>query len=132
MSTPTALARQRYATESVSTASPARLLLMLYDRLVRDLVMAEAAVREGDIAVANDQLVHAQAILLELNASLDHDVWDGAGSMSQLYLFCWSELVAANVQKDASRVATVRGLIEPLREAWREAALSCLAAAATG
>ena len=52
MSPQTALAQQRYAAESVATASPARLLLMLFDRLVRDLVMAEQAVRDGDRAVA--------------------------------------------------------------------------------
>ena len=35
--------RNRYVGDSVATASPARLVTMLYDRLVRDLVTAEAA-----------------------------------------------------------------------------------------
>ena len=131
MSPQTTLAQQRYAAEAVATASPARLLLMLFDRLVRDLVLAEQAVREADHAVANDQLVHAQAILLELNTSLDHDVWDGAATLSKIYLFCWSELVAANVGKDAERIIAIRHLIEPLRDTWREAAQSCLFAPMT-
>ena len=123
MSYGTQTARARYAADSIATASPARLLVMLYDRLVRDLVTAEDAVGSGDIAVASDNLIHAQAIVLELHTSLDLDVWDGARGLAALYTFLHSELVAANIRKDAARIATCRSLVEPLRDAWREAAL---------
>ncbi len=124
MTTASALARSRYASESVTTASPARLLIMLYDRLVRDLVAAEQAIARRDLEAVNTQLVHAQAILLELNASLDVSCWDGGPGLSQLYVFCWSELVAANRHKDTRKVQTVRELLEPLRDAWQQAALT--------
>ena len=70
-------ARSRYAADAVATASPARLLIMLYDRLVRDLVTAEEAAAKGDLTTMSSELVHAQAIVLELRTSLDTTVWDG-------------------------------------------------------
>jgi flagellar protein FliS len=114
--------RARYAADSVGTASPARLLTMLYDRLVRDLSLAEAAIATGDAQAAHNELVHAQAIIQELSASLDVDAWEGGPGLAQLYTFVQQELVAANVAKDADRVAGCRNLIEPLRDAWHQAA----------
>lgn len=127
--TTAAHAARAYATDSISTASPARLLLMLLDRLVRDLLAAEEACERRDIAAANEQLVHAQAIITELNTSLDVDAWDGARALSDLYLFMNRELIAANVAKDAAKVREVRDLVEPLRETWRQAALAAVAPA---
>ncbi len=124
-------ARARYTSDAITTASPARLLLMLFDRLVRDLVAAEDALGRRDLQVAHDQLLHAQAILLELDSSLDQTVWDGAKGLSDLYVFLHSELVAANLGKDAARVRTVRDLVEPLQQTWREAALAAVAAVAS-
>ena len=124
MTTAAAYAARAYATDSVSTASPARLLLMLFDRLVRDLVAAEQAIGKKDLAEANNQLVHAQAIVTELNTSLAVDAWDGARALSDLYLFMNRELVAANIGKDAAKVREVHELAESLRQTWREAALA--------
>jgi flagellar protein FliS len=119
-------ARAQYTREAVTTASPARLLTMLYDRLVRDLVTAEAALTGGDIAKASSELVHAQQIVLELRTSLDLDAWDGAAGLADLYTFLHGELVAANLHKEAARVLACREIIEPLRDTWREAALQAL------
>ena len=114
--------QQRYLGESVTTASPAKLVTMLYDRLVRDLVVAEAALATGDVPSANAQLIHAQDIIWELLSGLDTTAWSGGPGLASLYQFLITELLAANVAKDAERVAACRGLIEPLREAWHQAA----------
>ncbi len=116
--------RNRYLEESVSTASPAILLVRLYDRLVLDLERGEQAVAAGDRAAANEELCHAQRIISELHATLDTSVWSGGESLAQLYVWCLEQLVQANVAQDAPRVAAVRELLEPLREAWQEAARS--------
>ena len=49
---------------------------------------------------------------------------------SRLYTWWLTELVGANIKKDADRTAAVRKQVEPLRDAWREAALATLPAAA--
>jgi flagellar protein FliS len=122
--------RQRYITDSVSTASPVKLLMMLFDRLVLDLDRGEQALLAGDRPEANTHLKHAQDIVTELHVTLDMDAWDGAAGLASLYAFVETELIFANVRGDAARVHGVRGLMEPLRDTWREAA--AVAAAAEG
>lgn len=119
----TAAQRARFVGDSVATASPAKLLTMLYDRLVLDLVRAEAAQRSGDRFTANAALLHAQEIVLELSGSLRPELWKGGPALASLYDFFHSQLVSANVSGNAQATATCRALVEPLRDAWHAAAV---------
>ena len=120
--TTAALMRSRYARDSVSTASPARLVTMLYDRLVRDLGAAELALAVPDLEAAHHELVHAQAIVHELASSLDLTTWPEGDGLANLYAWLLERLIAANTAKNAAIVAECRDIVEPLREAWHEAA----------
>ena len=117
-----ALARNRYLNDSVVTASPARLVVMLYDALVRDLGIAHEALTQHDAVHAHERLVKAQAIVTELHDSLDLSVWDGAAGLAALYTYVLEQLVAANVAKDPGPVAAALDVVRPLREAWAGAA----------
>ena len=119
--------RDRYLQDSINTASPAKLLLMLYDRLVLDLMKGEEALRGDDREQAHERITHAQEIVLELRTSLDVEAWSGAPALANLYGWMLTELIGANIGKDAERVAACRALVEPLRDAWREAAAAAVA-----
>jgi flagellar protein FliS len=120
--------RNRYLEDSINTASPAKLLVMLYDRLVLDLQQGELAVQAGDRETASDKINHAQEIILELRTTLDIDVWEGAAGLAALYSWLLTELIQANIKLDAAKVAACRGIVEPLRDAWREAAVAAASA----
>jgi flagellar protein FliS len=113
--------RDRYLTDASQTVSPGRLVVMLYDGLASDLARAEHALAAGDAVLARERLVRAQAIVLELLASLDLHAWAGAAGLAQVYVFLHRQLVDAHVGRDPARVATCIRLVEPLREAWTEA-----------
>jgi flagellar protein FliS len=115
--------RNRYLQDSISTASPAKLLIMLYDRLVLDLFQGEEALLAEQRELANDKLSHAQEIILELRTTLDVEAWSGAPGLASLYGFLLTELIGANIARDAGRVAACRAIVEPLRDTWREAAV---------
>ena len=119
----TQLQRARYVQDAIVTATPARLLTMLYDRLVRDLRGAELAIMAGDHDEVNSLLIHAQDIVLELQSTLNLDAWSGASGLNELYSFVYSELIQANIRKDERRVDVCLNVIEPLQAAWHEAAL---------
>jgi len=119
--------RDRYLQDSINTASPGKLLLMLYERLIRDLAQAEDAIAESDRQRSSELLIHAQEIVLELRTTLDMDAWSGAPGLASLYGFVLTELIGANVAQDAAKVASCRSLLEPLRDAWREAAAAAVA-----
>jgi flagellar protein FliS len=114
--------RDRYLQDSIDTASPGKLLVMLYERLVVDLLQGEEALRAGERERANERITHAQEIILELRATLDLEAWEGAAGLAGLYGFLLTELIQGNIGRDADKVAACRGLVEPLRDAWREAA----------
>jgi flagellar secretion chaperone FliS len=122
--------RARYMGDAVTTASPQRLLVMLYDRLALDLERAQAAFAAGDRTEANLQLHHAQDIVLELRSSLQVDAWESGPRLAALYSWLLGELVQANVKADRNRVASCLQVVEPLRDAWRQAAASLAAAPA--
>ena len=119
--------RDRYLQDSINTASPGKLLLMLYDRLVLDLMKGEEALRAGNRVESHERLTHAQEIVLELRTSLDVDAWSGAPALANLYGWMLTELIGANISRDADRVVACRTLVEPLRDAWREAAAAAVA-----
>jgi flagellar protein FliS len=110
--------------EAILSASPARLLTMLYDRLLVDLGRAEAAQLNGQWPVASENLLHAQAIIAELTSSLNVDAWDGGQGLRALYAYVSTALVNANVNRDVERTRESIALLEPLRQAWHEAAAS--------
>ncbi|GAA1109423.1 flagellar export chaperone FliS [Arthrobacter flavus] len=127
--------RAAYNRDAVLSASPSRLLTMLYDRLMLDLARAETAQVTGDWSVAAENLIHAQAIITELNLSLDTDKWDGANGLKSLYSYVMTTLIDANIGRNVDRTRECITLLEPVRQAWHEAAAQIpvpTAAAGTG
>ncbi|MGZ4437609.1 MAG: flagellar export chaperone FliS [Nocardioidaceae bacterium] len=114
--------RNAYLGQSVGTASPARLLVMLYDRLVLDVSRAIEAQEASDVMTANTNLIHAQEIVLELRTSLKLDAWEGAERLASIYAWLHGELVRANIRKDVAITRDCLAIVEPLAETWREAA----------
>ena len=118
-----AAVRNAYASDAVVT-TPERLITMLYDRLCRDLVSAEAAIERRDRAIAHDVLVHAQEIVFELLSALDVDAWEGGPGLASIYDFLHVQLIRANIKRDAATTESCLLLVEDLCATWRQAALA--------
>jgi flagellar protein FliS len=112
----------RYKAESVTPMSPAAMVVALYDRLLLDFDRAQYAFEMENMVAVHAALVHAQEILGELHDSLDLDAWPAAATIADIYRYVIDELIRANLAKDPAPVADCRQIIEPLRDAWREAA----------
>ena len=121
----TSNARAAYLDASVATASPARLLVMLFDRLVLDVQRGLDAQRRGDFEDTHRHLTHAQDIVMELQSSLKADEFRGGYDLAALYGFLHRQLVMANIRKDAALTDEVLTLVTDLCDAWRQAALQC-------
>lgn len=118
-----AAARSLYNRDSVLSASPARLLVMLYDRLLLDLQRAETAQTGEDWPTAGAQLMHAQEIVTELMGSLKPETWDGGPGLMAVYGYVLNAMVTANTGRDVEKTRECVRLLEPLRLAWHDAAL---------
>jgi len=113
-----ARAQRRYASDATAP-SPERMVVLLYERLLRDLDEAEQALQGG--TTAHEPLTHAQEIVAALEAALDPSAWSGATSMAALYDHLHGQLVEANLRRDVAKVAHCRTVVAPLADAWRDA-----------
>ena len=118
--------RQRYLADAIETAAPPVRLTMLYDALELDLRRADTAFEADDLKAINDNLVHAQAIILTLRDTIKPELWDGAPRLIALYDFFLAELLGANLTKDRKRAAGVTELIGRVGDAWRKAAVDAV------
>ncbi len=116
--------REQFLHDAVMSASPARLVTMLYDRMVLDLDRATKSIEGGEIGAAGTHLTHAQDIVQELMGTLDVNAWEGGKGLQALYLHLYSALMAANASKDVEDIKECRDIVDPLRMAWHEAATS--------
>jgi flagellar protein FliS len=117
-------ATSAYRDNAVATASPARLLVMLVERLVLDVERGLAAQRSGEWSEAHRHLLHAQDIVLELEHSLDVDKMPAGKQLASLYEFLRNRLVLANVRRDPRLTTESLTLSRQLSDTWREAAMA--------
>ena len=117
---PAADARARYLADAVATATPARRIVLLYDRLWLDIQRAQAAQDSADPA-GRDHLQHAQQIVAELLGSLDTTAWSGAANLASLYGYLLSELIGEGIEGRPGRLATVSRIVADLRASWQQA-----------
>lgn len=123
-------ARAAYMDASIATASPARLLVMLYERLVLDVQRGLEAGRSQDLIGMHEQLTHAQDIVMELHSSLRVDGFRGGEELGALYGFLHRQLITANIRKDVAITADCLTIVTDLCDTWRQAALESATAAA--
>jgi flagellar secretion chaperone FliS len=112
----------QYSTDAILSAPPARLLTMLYDRLLLDLNRAQFAQENASWSVASENLLHAQAIVAELASTLKTDAWDGADNLLGIYDYTMQAMIGANIHRDVERTKECIVLLEPMRQGWHDAA----------
>jgi len=121
-------ANRAYTESSILTAPPERLVVMLYDGAIRFLKQATVAEQNGQHQLFLDRLRRGEAIIDELNVTLDMSQGEVAARLRSIYLFCKRHLVDAHLQRDTSRIDEVIRLLTDLRESWQQLAVRGAAA----
>ena len=111
-----------YRENSILTASPEQLVVMLYDGAGRFLRQAEGSMIDGSWLQASEKLSRAEAIIDELLATLDMDQGAIAERLQAIYIYCKRCLMEARRERDANKVRLVVRLMGELREAWAQVA----------
>lgn len=117
---PYVAARMAYTEASVLTASPERLVVMLYDGAIRFLKQSAAAMREGELKQSRDRLHKAQAVIDELYRSVDVSQGEIAHGLRSIYAFCRRHLNEATASSDPDGYEKVAELLSELRESWAQ------------
>lgn len=111
-----------YRANAVETASPEQLTLMCYDGALRFMRRASRSLNEGNLSDASSAVGRAQAVINELNVTLDMEAGgDISRNLRDIYLFVNRHLAAALTNQQARNVDESIGLITDLRDAWAQA-----------
>ena len=110
----------KYKEQSVTTATPEELTLMLYNGCIKFINLAEVFIDEKNIEKTNLNIQKAQAIIGELNLTLNMD-YEISTNLRQLYTFVNEKLLDANISKDKKPLAEAKEIVTELRDTWKEA-----------
>ena len=116
---------QAYRNASVETASPAKIVLMLFDGAIGFLDRALNGFDQPALSLRNEtinnNLVKTQRIIGELRASLNHEAGgELARTLHRLYDYMDEQLRRANFKKDRAPILLTQELLGKLRSGWAE------------
>lgn len=112
----------QYQNSQVNTASPERLLIMMYDGAIRFVGEALTHLEFGRVGERGIAIGKTMAIISELSATLDHEIGgEIAANLAALYDYMLRELLQANLNDDGARLSGVREMLVDLRETWMQA-----------
>lgn len=113
-------AYNQYKVNSVFTATPEELTLMLYNGLVKFLMQAQAGIEEKNIEKASNSIMKAQDIIVHFRNTLDMK-YDVSQELDSLYDYMYGRLVEANIRKDGEIASEVLEMVKELRDTWGQA-----------
>jgi flagellar protein FliS len=108
-----------YQQNSVNTASPGELTLMLYNGCIKFIKLAKKAILDKNVEEKNTNLIKAQNIIHEFMVTLNMDV-KVSSELMVMYDYINRRLVEANVNGDPAILEEVEGLVTELRDTWKQ------------
>ena len=110
-----------YQKTQVTTASPEKVLLMLYEGAIKFIRLAQSRMTEKNIAEKGKYIGKTLAIISELMNTLDHEAGGQlAADLENLYIFMMDKLIDANIHNKVEDLEVVEKLMMTLFEAWND------------
>lgn len=114
-------AYQEYVDSEILTASPVRLVQLMYRGALDAVAAARAFLAAGEISARSRQISKATAILNEMALSLDHSIApDLTRNLVELYDYMARRLNEANAQQADAPLAEVHQLLSTLLGAFEQ------------
>ncbi|WP_288842453.1 flagellar export chaperone FliS [uncultured Deefgea sp.] len=106
--------------DQVSSASPHRLIVMLFDGAIKSINLAKFHLQQGNIAGKGSSITQAIAIVEEgLRLSLDKKMGgDLVDNLDALYEYASHQLLTANLRNDEVILDQILQLMNDLKSAW--------------
>ena len=112
-------AARRYAQANRETASPERLMVLLFQAALRHIRAGAAALEEGRGMAAASSLTKAAEIVIELSSVLDRSrAPELCESLAQVYRFVCMRLHSAVLVRDARAAREAERVFAPIADAF--------------
>jgi flagellar secretion chaperone FliS len=113
---------KQYQTNQIQTASPEKILIMLYDGAIQFLNKAKKEIENKNIQEVHNNIIGAQKIISEFMNTLDMEIGgETAVNLYNLYEYMHFRLVQANIKKNVEMVDEVLTHLKDLKATWEEA-----------
>jgi len=113
---------KQYHQTQIKTASPEKLLILLYDGAIQFLNKAKIGMQNKNIEETHNNIISAQRIITEFMNTLDMEIGgEVAKNLYSLYDYLYYRLVQANLKKDPVILDEVLGHLKDLKKTWEEA-----------
>lgn len=109
----------KYGNNKVLTASPGELTLLLYEGAIKFCNIAAVAIEKKDMEKAHTNIVKAEMIIEEFQATLNHK-YPVAEDFDKLYKYIYGLLVDANMKKDLELLEKATDELRGMRDTWKE------------
>lgn len=109
----------QYQNSKILTASPAELTLMLYDGAIKFGNIAIAAMKNGEVQRAHDNIVRVERIIEEFRSTLDHN-YEVAKEFDKVYVYLLERLLICNSKKDPEVMEEIISHLRSMRDTWTE------------
>jgi len=112
---------KQYQKTQIITASREKLLLMLYEAVIRFTKQAKVAIQNKNLSDKGKYIAKAMAILSELMGTLDFKSGQElARNLENLYIFMIDKLIEANINHSIENLDHVEKLLKTLYIAWKD------------
>ncbi|HSC80657.1 MAG TPA: flagellar export chaperone FliS [Chitinolyticbacter sp.] len=104
----------------IESASPGRLIVMLYEGAIKSAQLGKLHMQNGEIAAKGEAISKAIAIIDEgLRMALDHEQGgELSANLDALYFYMIQQLFEANLHNRPELIDQVVSLLGDLRDAW--------------
>jgi len=109
-----------YAQNNVGIESPAKLIEMLYEGVLRFNAQAKKAMKDGDVEKRVYWMNRSTAIITELISVLDFKQGDVSEYLEGLYNYEIQLISEAGNEKNIAKLDECSNVFKVLLEAWRE------------
>jgi len=112
---------RRYAATQVTMVDRERLLLLVFEGGIKFLRLTREALVAGDVQRFGEHLARAQAIIAELQGTLDREAGGTiARDLGRLYDFMLFHLTEANARRSLRHVDETLAVFTTIADAYRE------------
>ena len=111
-----------YQNTQVTTATPEKILIMLYDGAIKFTLLAQERMKQKDLAGKGLYIGKAMAIVNELMATLNHEIGGTvAVDLERLYVYLINEFTSANINNELVPLENAHKILVMLRDTWKDA-----------
>ncbi len=113
---------KQYQASNVNTATPEKLMIMMFDGALQFLQKAKVAIAEGNLKERSQNIDGARKIIRELMRTIDLENGnDVSKQLFKLYNKMVMNLIKANVQRNAALIDTVIEDVSNIRWGFQKA-----------